>query len=195
MLFRRRKPEGFWGRTRTLIWPRRSFGRSFSYFFKRVLRLTATPHAIAAGVAAGVFASCTPFLGLHFLIAFGLAYVLAGNLVAAAIGTAFGNPLSFPLIWTMTLKLGKTILGREYQAHAHDVDLVRLFAKLDLTQLWDPILKPMAIGGLPLGLGFGIFFYGLTYWSVQVFQRRRRLRLAARSRDRLGSRLNRKQTV
>jgi uncharacterized protein (DUF2062 family) len=35
-----------------------------------------------------------------------MAYVLAGNMVAAALGTAFGNPMSFPFIWALTLKLG-----------------------------------------------------------------------------------------
>lgn len=195
MLFRRRRPEGFMTRARTMMWPRRSFGRSFTYFFKRTLRLTATPHAVAAGVAAGVFASWTPFLGLHFLIAFGLAYVLAGNMVAAAIGTAFGNPLSFPVIWTATLELGKTILGRHYNGQGNAVDLVQLFGRLDLTQLWDPVLKPMTVGCLPLGIGFGIFFYGLTYWGVQAFQMRRRSRLAARARAELEARFSRKQTV
>ena len=34
-----------------------------------ILRLRASPHAIAAGVAAGVFASFIPFLGLHIIIA------------------------------------------------------------------------------------------------------------------------------
>ena len=51
MLFRRREPEGVWERFRTALWPRRSFTRSVQYLVKRVLRLTATPHAIAAGVA------------------------------------------------------------------------------------------------------------------------------------------------
>jgi uncharacterized protein (DUF2062 family) len=113
MLFRRRRPEGYFDRMRTALWPRRSFGRSFQYFIKRVLRLTATPHAIAAGVAAGVFASWTPLLGFHFILAFALSYVLAGNMVAAAIGTAFGNPLSFPFIWTLTIKIGNMLIGIE----------------------------------------------------------------------------------
>ena len=77
MLFRRREPEGVWERFRTALWPRRSFTRSVQYLVKRVLRLTATPHAIAAGVAAGVFASWMPFLGFHFVIAAALAFVLA----------------------------------------------------------------------------------------------------------------------
>lgn len=170
---------------RTALWPRRSFGRSFQYLIKRVLRLTATPHAIAAGVAAGVFASWTPLLGFHFILAFALAYVLAGNMVAAALGTAFGNPLSFPFIWTLTIKIGNMLIGVETGAHQRHVNLEGLLRHLDIKQLWDPVLKPMLIGAIPPGLITGIAFYILTYWGVRAFQTRRKSRLAARAKIRL----------
>ena len=50
MLFRRRTRESLWQRFRVHMWPRRSLSRSLQYFWKRILRLRATPHAIAAGV-------------------------------------------------------------------------------------------------------------------------------------------------
>jgi len=185
MLFRRRRPEGFFDRMRTALWPRRSFGRSFQYLIKRVLRLTATPHAIAAGVAAGVFASWTPLLGFHFILAFALSYVLAGNMVAAAIGTGFGNPLSFPFIWALTIKIGNMLIGVETGAHQKHVNLEALLRHLDVSQLWDPVLKPMLIGAIPPGIITGVGFYILTYWGVRAFQTRRRSRLAARAKVRL----------
>ena len=185
MLFRRRRPEGLFDRLRTALWPRRSFGRSFQYFIKRVLRLTATPHAIAAGVAAGVFASWTPLLGFHFILAFALSYVLAGNMVAAAIGTAFGNPLSFPFIWTLTIKIGNMLIGVDTGAHERHVNLEALLRHLDVKQLWDPVLKPMLIGAIPPGVITGVAFYILTYWGVRAFQTRRKSRLAERAKARL----------
>lgn len=180
MLFRRREPEGRWGRIRTALWPRRSFGRSIQYFVKRVLRLTASPHAIAAGVAAGVFASWTPFLGFHFVIAIVLAFLLAGNLVASAIGTGFGNPITFPFIWGGTHKLGKFILGDRFHPSDGNVNLIQRFRHGDFDQLWEPFLKPMAIGAVPLGILCAVIFYILTYWGVSVFQNRRKL-LASRN--------------
>ena len=92
MLFGRKKPESWPEKLRVMLWPRRSWMRSTKYLAKRVLRLTASPHAISAGVAAGVFASFTPFIGFHFLIAFFVAYFIAGNFIAAASGT-FGLKL------------------------------------------------------------------------------------------------------
>lgn len=170
---------------RTALWPRRSFGRSFQYFIKRVLRLTATPHAIAAGVAAGVFASWTPLLGFHFVLAFALSYALAGNMMAAAIGTGFGNPISFPFIWALTLKIGNLLIGIETGVHQKHVDLQALLRHLDVSQLWDPVLKPMLIGAIPPGIITAVGFYILTYWGVRVFQTRRKSRLAARAKARI----------
>jgi uncharacterized protein (DUF2062 family) len=176
MLFRRRKPIGFPERIRIFFWPRRSFSRSFQYFGKRILRLTATPHAIAAGVAAGVMASWTPFIGLHFVIAAILAYLMAGNILASAFGTAFGNPLSFPFIWTASYLLGGRLLiddfdGRVPQFH---------FGNFGYLELWEPLIKPMLIGCLPFMLVSGGIFYVITYYSVSTFQAQRRRKLLKR---------------
>lgn len=194
MLFRRRKPATPWERVRTYLWPRRSFSRSILYFVKRVLRLTATPHAIAAGVAAGIFTSWTPFLGFHIIMALVITYLVAGNMVAAAIGTGFANPLTFPLIWTSSYELGTFILEHGTVREEH-IDLVELFRHLKFVQLWDPVLKPMLVGSVPLGLLFALAFYGLTYWGVTVFRERRRLRIAERAKARLKDDYSGRQAV
>ena len=169
---------------RTLLWPRRSFWRSAQYFGKRVLRLNATPHAVAAGVAAGVFASFLPFVGFHFLIAAGLAWALAGNVVASAIGTAVGNPVTFPLIWSVTLELGRFIL---YGYHPEGIvrpNIGDALRQMEFAQLWEPLIKPMSVGAIPLGLVFGVGFYIFTRWATAAFQKRRRKRIAERVRRR-----------
>lgn len=176
MLFRRRKPIGVSEKLRVFFWPRRSFWRSFQYFGKRILRLTATPHAIAAGVAAGVMASWTPFIGFHFIIAAVIAYLLAGNIVASALGTAFGNPLTFPFMWSASYLLGKHILVDDFDGEVPPI----LFGNLSYSELWEPYIKPMLIGCLPFMLVAGAIFYTLTYYLVSTFQARRKLRLMKR---------------
>ncbi|MBY8918631.1 DUF2062 domain-containing protein [Nitratireductor sp. L1-7-SE] len=186
MLFRRRKPADLWERARTMVWPRRSFWRSAQYFVKRALRLTATPHAIAAGIAAGVFASFTPFMGFHFFIAAGLAWCIGGNLVASAIGTAVGNPLTFPFIWGATLETGRLILyGREL-SHGAPIHLGKMLRHLEFSQLWEPVIKPMSVGALPLGIFFALVFYFVTRWATFTFREQRRKRLAERARRKAG---------
>jgi len=179
MLFRRRRKLSLWERFRLFIWPQRSFTRSMRYFAMRVLRLKATPHAIAAGVAAGVFASWTPLIGFHFILSFALAYVVAGNMIAAGLGTAVGNPLTFPFIWGSTYKLGHIILDRGDDVGGVHIDLADLLSRAEFGHLWEPVVKPMLVGCLPPGLISAAVFYALTYFSVRAFQTRRQRAMAA----------------
>lgn len=184
MLFARRARPTFGERARIALWPRRSFGRSFGYYKHRVLRLEASPHAIAAGVAAGAFASCTPLVGFHFILSFVLAWVIGGSLIAAAFGTAVGNPLTFPLIWLSSFQLGELILGPS----AASVSPTHLDLSFDLitdsfASLW-PTLKPMIVGGAVMGFVLGGAFYLLVRSMVMMSQSLRAARLAAAAQNR-----------
>ncbi|RFC62522.1 DUF2062 domain-containing protein [Fulvimarina endophytica] len=183
MLFRRRTPETFKEKVRLWLWPRTSFRRSFLYFKKRVLRLHATPHAVAAGFAAGVFASFTPFLGFHFLLAFAIAYVIRGNMAAAAIGTGVGNPFTFPLIWTMSYECGSKILyGRGELGSPRQVG--HALREMDFSAIWKPLLEPMLVGGIPIGIAAGAVCYVIVHAGVKRFQSRRAARIAKRGLQR-----------
>ncbi|KFB10589.1 DUF2062 domain-containing protein [Nitratireductor basaltis] len=184
MLFKRRKRADFWERVRMFLWPRRSFWRSAQYFAKRALRLRATPHAIAGGIAAGVFASFTPFLGFHFILAAALAWLIGGNLVASALGTAVGNPLTFPFIWGATLQIGRSILTGGHPGEAAPLHIGRVLRHLDFAKLWEPFLKPMTVGAIPLGLAAAIIAYIVTRWTVITFREQRRRRLLEKARRR-----------
>jgi len=45
----------------------------------------------------------------------------------------------------------------------------------EIMSVWDPIIKPMLIGGIPLGIVVGLFLYVVTRFAVAAFQNRRRL--------------------
>ena len=190
MLFKRRKPPTFWESFRVWIWPRRSWLRSTQYVSKRILRITATPYAIAAGVGVGVFTSFTPLMGLHFLLAALIAWLVRGNLIASALGTFFGNPLSFPLIWAATYSTGHFILGThggEGAAMAITSSMGTVLSALwqfdldsagqALEAIWQPLLYPMLIGGFLLGPLFGFPAYLLTKRATRMFRERRRDKL------------------
>lgn len=156
---------------RVSVLPRRNYNRSMRYYAKRIVRLRATPHAIAVGVAAGTFASFTPLMGFHFILSFAIAFVARGSMIAAALGTAVGNPLTFPLIWAGALALGRWILGIEGSGDGANFGAV--FAEQGFVALWEPWIKPMLVGGIPLGLIFGTIAYTVTRFGVGAFQARR----------------------
>lgn len=182
MLFKRRDKPVLTERVRVLLWPRNGWRRSTQYVLKRVLRLSGTPHAIALGVAAGVFASFTPLVGFHFVIGFIVAWVLGGNLIASALGTFVGNPLTFPLIWASTFQLGNWILGNE-SGMSPDLHLTKgLFSQsMDVIL---PIFVPMLISGVPMGILAGIVFYYPVRLAIDAYQNSRRDRLRNRLRQR-----------
>ena len=170
MLFRRRTRESVLQRFRVHLWPRRSLGRSAQYFWKRILRLSASPHAIAAGVAAGAFAAFLPFLGLHIAIAAALAWLLRGNMLAAALGTAaVGNPLSYPLIWAATYAGGRFLLHSDLASSA-GVHIGSQLRHMDFAALWHPVLEPMTVGGVPLGIVAGALLYFPIRAAVSAFR-------------------------
>ena len=115
----------------------------------------------------------------HFAIGFAVAWVLRGNLIASAFGTFVGNPLTFPFIWIATYDVGYWVLqGAEAPSEPGvAIDMVSGAAYSSLL----PVLVPMLVGGIPLGLVVSGVVYYLTRSTVETYQSARRERLAARA--------------
>lgn len=179
---------------RHTLWPRKGFMRPFLYRAKCALRLRDSVHAIAMGVAIGAFVSFTPLMGLHILLACGLAWVLRGNVVASVLGTAVGNPFTFPAIWLASYRTGSWILGRATQREGAAENLADVFLRAEgawydvIVGMWQPLIWPMLVGGLPLGLLAGAACYALTRQGAGAFQAARAKRAAMRERARQKSR-------
>ena len=181
MLFRRRKKPSWPERLREFFWPRKGVTRPARYLAKRILRLSASPHAVAAGVAAGTFSAFTPLLGFHVILALALAYLMAGNLLAAALATTMANPLTIPLIAIATFRLGEGVLGIRSGEAVSASDLFHMLEHLELSELWQPVLKPMLVGAGLLGAVAAALAYCVTRFAVRSFKARRHARLMARA--------------
>lgn len=148
----------------------------------RLARIRISSHKLALGFAAGAFASFTPFVGLHFMIAALIAIGLRGNIVASAVGTAVGNPVTFPFIWLASYNVGAHLLGlRTRDALSPDVlpagseeplHWLGGFAGSMWTTI-EPVIVPMLVGGIPLGLACGALCYWLVRKSVEQLHVRR----------------------
>lgn len=157
--------------------------RAWRYVVHRMARLKASPHAIALGFAAGAFASFTPFVGLHFILAGLIAFALRSSILASAIGTAVGNPLTFPFIWLSTYNVGAALLGREAKGEVlldlpaapesvANAGMMEFAGKL--FQRIEPVFLPMLIGGTLLGLACAAACYFIVRLSVDRFKQRRK---------------------
>jgi uncharacterized protein (DUF2062 family) len=153
--------------------------------WRAIMRLEATPHAVGLGLAMGVFVAFLPILGAQMMIAAMIAWVGRANVGAALLGTWAGNPITWPMMWVASYLIGISLLG---EAGAMTVDelqrtLVRLgdpppasvgwLTVLDgaKTLLW-PILKPLFVGGLVLGLISGGALYFIGRRAAEAFRTR-----------------------
>ena len=198
MLFKRAKALSLGKRLRRLLWPRRSWGRSVRYIFLRLKRVPSSPHRIALGAAIGVFAVFTPFLGIQLIIAGAIALMLRGSILASFLASFVGNPLTYPVIWFATFNLGNVLLGQA--ATGRLVDLrARLEAFGDnlvsgapnaivdaLGNIW-PIIKPMAVGALPLGIFAACVAYVGVRWLIGAPQVRKGERATLHTFPQIGS--------
>ncbi len=190
---------------RSFAWPRRGFGRVFRYILLRLTRLKVTPHSAALGFAAGAAISCTPLLGLHFVIALAIAFVTGGSMIAAMLGTAFGNPLTFPLLFAASYWIGDRAFelvdavgggtaGLVHPTNAQSLEEAGAAADrmLDATDtgmnhgwLWNelhavwPAFSKMLVGSIPLFIFSYLIFYFLVRAAVTRYMEARSRRMAA----------------
>lgn len=181
-----KRDKPFKDRIRDAIWPRMGIRRYAAYLKNKVLRLSATPYAVAVGVASGAAVSCFPFVGLHFILGFILAYILRGNMIAAAIGTAWGNPITFPFLFSASYQLGSLLTGIFWPSEAVTEESTEIISQglfsgpLDLAAIL-PTIATMCVGATPISLiTFGVFYW-ITFTVVHRFQTRRSERLLRRA--------------
>jgi len=200
-LFRRRDKPPILSRLREAVAPRRGWRRAIEYIGYRIRRLPDTPHRIALGLACGVFMSFTPLFGFHVFGAMALAWVLRSNVLASLFGTLAGNPLTFPFIASLSLSLGRLILGHGLTGGDFDRILVAFGeamtglgqSLLSVLGIGSPqwhklalfahdIFWPYLAGGFLPGLISAIAAYYVTRPIIVAYQARRR---GARARRRM----------
>lgn len=198
MVFKRRSRRSTRQTLTELVYPRGGWRRAASYVLHRLRRLPDTPDRICRGVAAGVFASFTPLFGLHFVLAALVAGAMRGNVLAALLATFFGNPVTFPVIVSVSVELGNWMLGQP-----PGMQLPQIMAAFGGTwaelwsntlaflagepQRWDRtalffyrVFLPYLVGGLLPGVLCGLIAYHLTRPLIMAYQRRRYRKLRAR---------------
>ncbi len=133
-------------------------------FFVRIKKLRGDPRYIARGMAIGVFVGATPTVPFHTVIAIALAFILRGSKPAAAIGSLFANPLTIPILYIGSFKLGTLILNKPIP---FDVKFESITA---LMTLGLDVTIAMIVGGAILGILPAIIAYILTYRIMTMVQ-------------------------
>jgi uncharacterized protein (DUF2062 family) len=203
----KRKPRSYLRTVTEFFYPRGGWYRATRYVIYRLRRLPDPAHRISRGIAAGVLVSFTPLFGLHFLTAALLAWIVRGNLLAAVLATFVGNPITFPFIAGMSMRLGNRILDNPV-GDMRLPQVVDAFANAS-GEIWhnflaaftprvahwdglelflDRVFLPYLVGGLLPGLGAAMIAYGLSRPVITAYQKRRVKQLRKRYEKRMAER-------
>jgi uncharacterized protein (DUF2062 family) len=135
------------------LWSPRWWWREF---LRQLKELRGKPHEIALGMAIGVFIGVTPTIPLHTILAVSLALLVRGSKLAAALGVWVSNPLSIPVFYYGSYRIGQLVLGFPGISLPDDRSL------LAMAGLGGKIVGAMLLGGTILGVIPAIATYVLT---------------------------------
>ncbi len=202
----KRNPRSYLRIIAEFFYPRGGWYRASQYVIHRIRRLPDPAHRISRGIAAGIFASFTPFFGLHFLTAAILSWIIRGNVLASLLATFIGNPLTFPLIAELSVNLGNVILGHHGNVHLPEIAAQFAAATSDfwsnmkapftdhvvdwsrLSTFFHRVFLPYLVGCIVPGIIAGSIGYALSNPVIHAYQRRRIKKLKARYEKRLKAR-------
>ena len=186
MVFKRKKKQTTIKNLKSLFFPEKGWRRAIDYLSLRIKRLPDTPHRISLGLSFGVFASFSPLFGFHFVLGGLLAYLFSANVFAAILGTFFANPITFPFIATISVKIGNLILdqlsivknGRinsDSWEFNSELTSLSVFEKFLFEVYFDKFI-PYTFGGIFCGIITAFIIYILSKPLINSYQKRKRKR-------------------
>lgn len=133
-----------------------------------LFRLKDSPHAVAVGVAVGVFFGFVPLLRLKTLLALGVTWLLRGSLVGAAIAvTLHGVWLpAAPLLLRWEYDLGYRLLSHPHELPPH---LHLNHHSPPVWMHWSTFFtvgRPLLVGAIVFAAQLAVASYYLTLWWV-----------------------------
>lgn len=142
--------------------------RFLRFWYLRLIRIQATPHNIAMGLAVGVFVGLLPVLPFQTVMAIALAFVLGGSKIAAALGTWISNPLNWVPLYFLFYRIGAAVVP-------FDLPPFRP-SELEMAEMLDlgwKFFAAMMAGGLVVAVPSAFVAYFIGKRFVGAYQVRR----------------------
>ncbi|UCG14675.1 MAG: DUF2062 domain-containing protein [Deltaproteobacteria bacterium] len=126
-------------------------------FVRQLNELRGKPREISLGIAIGVFIGITPTIPFHTVLAVSLAVLLRASKLAAALGVWVSNPLTIPVFYYGSYRVGKFVLGYP------ELTLPSDYSFLTIMQLGGRVTVAMLHGGVLLAILPSLLAYVLTF--------------------------------
>ncbi len=157
--------------------------------YERLIKIRGQPREIAQGFALGIFVGMSPFLGFQTMGVIFLASLLKWNKIAAAIGVWISNPVTAPVLYSVTYFIGAAFMGKDPAPlpwRGSPESFLESLARAP------DILWALVLGGMILGLPLAVASYYFVHSAVRRYQVEIREKLARKKRTG-GSRLRRRK--
>ena len=139
-------------------------------FLDRVKKLNGNPTYVAKGMAIGVFVGVTPTIPFHTAIAITLAFLFKASKPAAIAGVWFCNPVTLPLFYFGSYKVGAFLFSLKISADLKAMPIT------EILRLGAKVTAALVCGGIINGIPFGIAAFFITRFVFQRIQLRRKAR-------------------
>ncbi len=163
-------------------WGRKVLGE-FKAMPGKIIALKDKPHAIAGGVAIGMFMGFTPLFGLKTVLSLGLAYLFRVNPIAAVIAVSLHDIVTplWPVLLKVEYDIGVFVLSHIGNFHNIPTKTHGLHLKLGQMLEWTTFLNvglPLLVGSLFLAAPAAAISYGITLGLLERRVRREKEREA-----------------
>ena len=137
--------------------------------YERFIRIRGEPREVALGFALGILVGMTPTIGVQTPIAIFIAALLKWSKLSAAIGVWISNPVTAPIIYSVTYITGAKILSLD---PVFTMPLSPTWSTLKaMLQKAPQAIGAMTVGGVILGIPIAIISYYLAYVAVEKYQK------------------------
>jgi hypothetical protein len=137
--------------------------------YERFIRIRGEPREVALGFALGIFVGMTPTIGVQTPIAIFLAALFKWSKLSAAIGVWISNPLTAPIIYSVTYITGAKLLSLD---PVFNMPLSPTWSTLKaMLQKAPQALGAMTVGGAIIGIPIAIISYYLSFLALEKYQK------------------------
>jgi uncharacterized protein (DUF2062 family) len=137
--------------------------------YYRFIKIRGQPEEIALGLALGIFIGMLPIMGFQTGIAVFFAALFKWSKISAALGVWITNPLSAPLIYSITYVTGTWLLGVETSFNLQPEFGMTAVEKM--LQKAPKVFGVLTIGGIVIGLPLGFISYYVSFSAILKYQR------------------------
>jgi uncharacterized protein (DUF2062 family) len=146
---------------------RKKFFTKWMELMKQMVTLSVPADKLALSYAIGVFAGFTPYVGFQTYIGLALTTLFRVPFLPSLIGINITNPITIPVIFAFTTKIGMLFLGVELEM---DFSWETITFR-SLIEAGKVLLLPLIIGTHLVGIVLSVFTYFAVYYIVKRYRR------------------------